>query len=106
MAITGRPGRRNSSIPRRRFLPRAPWVVVRGNHEVCRRGGVGWFRLLDPYPARPDCIDRTEPYRLSLGGQGLLLFDGADADDFLAPPEKVAAYAEQLARLLTNTPPH
>jgi hypothetical protein len=84
----------------------APWVVVRGNHEICRRGGAGWFRLLDPYPARADCVDRTEPYRLSIGGLELLLFDGADADDFSAPPDKVAAYAEQLTRLLSDQPPH
>jgi calcineurin-like phosphoesterase family protein len=88
------------------LLAAAPWVVVRGNHELCRRGGMGWFRLLDPYPARPDCVDRTEPYRLSIGGLELLLFDGADADDFLAPPDKVVAYGEQLARLLANPPPH
>jgi hypothetical protein len=84
----------------------APWVMVRGNHEVCRRGGPGWFRLLDPYPVRPDCVDRTEPYRLSIGGLQLLLFDGADADDFLAPPDKVAAYSDQLVRLLVDPPPH
>jgi len=88
------------------LLAAAPWVVVRGNHEVCRRGGAGWFRLLDPYPARAECVDRTEPYRLSIGGLELLLFDGADADDFLAPPDKVAAYAEQLGRLLSDPPPH
>ena len=88
------------------LLAAAPWVVVRGNHEVCRRGGAGWFRLLDPHPARADCVDRTEPYPLSIGGLQLLLFDDADADDFLAPPDKVAAYAGQLAGLLANPPPH
>jgi hypothetical protein len=88
------------------LLAAAPWVVVRGNHEICRRGGRGWFRLLDPYPARPDCVDRTEPYRLSVGGLELLMFDGAAADDFLAPPDKVAFYADQLARLLAKAPPH
>ena len=88
------------------LLAQAPWVMVRGNHEVCRRGGAGWFRLIDPYPARADCVDRTEPYRLSIGGLQLLLFDGADADDFLAPPDKVAAYGGQLAGLLANPPPH
>ena len=34
------------------LLAAAPWVMVRGNHELCRRGGHGWFRLLDPHPAR------------------------------------------------------
>jgi hypothetical protein len=84
----------------------SPWVIVRGNHELCRRGGPGWFRLIDPHPARADCVDRTEPYHLSLGGLDLLLFDSADADDFLAPPDKVAAYSAQLAALLADPPPH
>lgn len=87
----------------------APWVVVRGNHELCRRGGPGWFRLLDPYPAalaQADCADRTEPYVVSAGGLDLLLFDSADADDFLSLPDKVAAYAGQLTPLLAKAPPH
>jgi hypothetical protein len=88
------------------LLAAAPWVMIRGNHEVCRRGGPGWFRLIDPYPGRPDCIDRTEPYHLSIGRLDLLPFDSADADDFLSPPDKVAAYAAQLAPLLANAPPH
>jgi hypothetical protein len=86
------------------LLAAAPWVMVRGNHELCRRAGQGWFRLLDPYPAREGCADRTEPYRLSVGGLELLVFDSADADDLLAPPDKVAAYARQFAGLLTNAP--
>jgi calcineurin-like phosphoesterase family protein len=88
------------------LLAAAPWVLVRGNHELCRRGGRGWFRLLDPAPARADCIDRTDPYWLSAGGLALLMFDSADADDFLAPPDKVAAYAAQLAPVLPKAPPH
>jgi hypothetical protein len=92
--------------PATALLRAAPWVMVRGNHELCRRGGGGWFGLLDPHPTRLDCGDRSEPYRLSLGGLELLLFDNADADDFLAPPDKVAAYAAQLAPLLAAAPPH
>src|SRR5437763_8287828 len=87
------------------LLAAAPWVLVRGNHELCRRGGLGWFRLLDPSPARADCIDRTEPYWLAAGGLTLLMFDSSDADDFLAPPDKVAAYAAQLVPALAKAPP-
>ena len=43
---------------------------------------------------------------MSLGGLDLLLFDSADADDFLAPPDKVAAYSAQFASLLANPPEH
>ena len=88
------------------LLAAAPWVVVRGNHELCKRGGAGWLRLLDPHAAVTVCSDRGEPYRLAAGGLNLLLLDGADADDFFAPPEKVAAYAGQLAALLANAPAH
>jgi hypothetical protein len=83
----------------------APWVVVRGNHELCKRGGEGWGRLLDPHPAAA-CANRGDPYRLAVGGLNLLLFDGADADDFMAKPEKVAAYVPQLASLLADAPAH
>lgn len=88
------------------LLAAAPWVMVRGNHELCSRGGQGWFRLIDPYPTRALCVDRTDPYRLSVGGLALLPFDDADADDFKAPPDKVAFYASQLAPFLAQTPPH
>jgi predicted phosphodiesterase len=88
------------------LLASAPWVMVRGNHELCRRGGHGWLRLLDPHPAPLDCADRTDPFRLHISGLDLLWFDGADADDFTAPEAKVAAYAAQLAGLLAATPPH
>jgi hypothetical protein len=87
------------------LLVAAPWVIVRGNHELCSRGGRGWFRLLDPHPPRADCVDRTDPYWLSGAGLSLLIFDSSDADDFLAPPDKVAAYAAQLAPALAKTPP-
>ena len=90
--------------PAAALLAAAPWVMVRGNHESCARGGLGWFRLLDPHPGRVDCADRTPPYRLSLGGLELLVFDSADADDLAAPPEKVAFYAGQLAPLLAQVP--
>jgi calcineurin-like phosphoesterase family protein len=30
----------------------APWIMVRGNHEICKRAGAGYFRLLDPAPAQ------------------------------------------------------
>ena len=88
------------------LLTAAPWVMVRGNHELCRRGGHGWFRLLDSSLPRSDCPDRTNPYRLAAGGLNLLVVDDADADDFVAVPDKVAAYREHLAPFLAEVPPH
>jgi predicted phosphodiesterase len=88
------------------LLAAAPWLMVRGNHELCGRGGRGWFHLLDPHPGFSDCIDKTEPYRLRVAGVELLIFDSADADDFKALPDKVAAYAAQFASLLAMRPEH
>ena len=88
------------------LLGAAPWVMVRGNHEICRRGGQGWMRLLDPRTDLPDCADTSPPYRLHLGGLDLLMFDDSAADDFKPEPDKVAAYAAQLAKLLANAPLH
>ena len=88
------------------LLAAAPWIMTRGNHELCSRGGKGWFRLLDPHPAHADCTDRTDPYWLAVGGLSLLMFDNSAADDFLAPPDKVAFYAAQLAPVLAKAPPH
>ncbi len=88
------------------LLAAAPWVMLRGNHELCARGGHGWFRLLDPHPDADDCVSTTEPYRLRLSPLNLLMFDSADADDPTADPTKVALYRGQLQRLLADAPAH
>ena len=88
------------------LLAVAPWVLVRGNHELCDRGGHGWFRLLDPHPNMVDCTPTTEPYALHIDGLDLLVFDSADADDDKASPEKVAIYRPQMQSLLANASPH
>jgi hypothetical protein len=88
------------------LLAAAPWVTVRGNHELCRRGGTGWLLLLDPHPAPPGCTEFSEPYALHLGGLELLVFDSANADDPEAKPEKVGIYTAQLTGLLAAAPPH
>lgn len=88
------------------LLAAAPLVAVRGNHELCKRGGKGWMRLLDPRADLTECTETSPPYRLPLGGLDLLVFDDADADDLKADPAKVMAYAAQLVKLLANAPLH
>ncbi len=34
-------------VPASRLMKTAPWLLVRGNHELCSRAGPGWFYLLD-----------------------------------------------------------
>lgn len=71
------------------LLAAAPWVVARGNHELCSRAGRGWFYfldphspLLDPYRRPPGCdapTALTEPYRLDFGNLDLVVVDSANA---------------------------
>ena len=84
----------------------APWILVRGDHELCDRGGHGWFRLLDPHHDAVECKDTTTPYALHLDSLHLLMFDGADADDDKADAAKVALYRDQLQSLLGDAPAH
>jgi len=72
------------------LLAKAPWVVVRGNHEECARAGQGWARFLDtrPYDATRSCDDPAndatgnyaDPNAVSLGGGSqVIVFDSAKA---------------------------
>jgi Calcineurin-like phosphoesterase len=81
------------------LLRAAPWVFTRGNHEVCSRGGAGWFRLLDPRPYVAACERYTEPYAVDLGDLQLVVLDSAQADDFVAQPDEVDHYRAQFARV-------
>ncbi len=72
--------------PGRALLKAAPWVMARGNHESCARGGQGYWRFLDPRPllAGRDCNDAandavgdySDPYAVPLGdGAQLVVID-------------------------------
>ena len=75
------------------LLAAAPWIIVRGDHELCSRGGQGWTRFLDPYPLAPDCADYSPPYQVAFGDWQLVVFDVSNANDTAA--QDVPAYAEQ-----------
>ncbi len=81
------------------LLAAAPWVVARGNHEECARGGQGWFRFLDPrpYDAARTCndpandgnADYSEPYAVPLGPDSqIIVFDSAKAGKAPLDPGK------------------
>lgn len=104
--------------PGRQLLAAAPWVMARGNHESCARGGQGYWRFLDPRPLLPgrDCNDAagdavgdfSDPYAVPLGdGAQLIVLDtssttykGLAADDprmakFADSYRKMAALARK-----------
>ena len=96
---------RDFFTPAAPLLAAAPWVMVRGNHELCSRGGQGWSRLLDPHDSAA-CAATTAPYALHVPPLDLLMFDSADADDATADAGKVEVYRAQLQSLLATVRPH
>jgi len=95
--------------PARRLLATAPWIVVRGNHESCDRGGQGWWRFLDPRPfaAGRDCNDAaddaigdfSEPYAVPITADTqFLVFDSSKVgvDPLLATEPMYRTYTAQL----------
>src|SRR3954452_21177526 len=85
-------------------LRAAPWIVVRGNHEICRRAGPGYFRLLDPTPAPttpaqtpPPCVELVPHYTVTLAGQSFIVLDSSNAAD--ACPCDPARYAAEFAAM-------
>ncbi len=85
-------------VPAAKLMAEAPWVVLRGNHEECRRAGQGWFRFLEPGSFTPQrsCDDArfddeanySVPYAVPLGGgQQLIVFDSARAGNAALNPD-------------------
>lgn len=85
--------------PASSLLKSAPWVIVRGNHEMCAREGNGWFRFLSPNVPFSECQDFTDPYPIDIGEVTLLILDSANADDNDAPENLVSIYSEQIAEI-------
>ncbi|HIE88650.1 MAG TPA: metallophosphoesterase [Gammaproteobacteria bacterium] len=77
----------------------APLVLIRGNHETCKRAGIGWFRYLDARPySGSGCEDATAPWVVTLKSMQIAVMDVTTTKDAngnsLAP-----LFAEQLRQL-------
>lgn len=67
----------------------APWIMVRGNHEICTRAGEGWFRFLDHARPADECTPMDGFFVVALRDLGFVVMDSgqiakedtADNDD-------------------------
>jgi Calcineurin-like phosphoesterase len=83
----------------------APWIMVRGNHEDCARAGEGWIRFLDWLPATENCRDLTGIFVARLGGFGIVVVDGARAEDGKADNGALASLLRrQFSEVAANVP--
>ncbi|MBV8755252.1 MAG: metallophosphoesterase [Hyphomicrobiales bacterium] len=89
--------------PAATLLQAAPWIMTRGNHEICARGGIGYARLLDPSPAtgpQPACVEMMDQYMVTVGGRAFIVLDSSNApDDCPKTGCDSAPYAAQFAAM-------
>jgi len=96
--------------PAEPLLGVAPWIMARGNHEVCGRAGKGWFIFLDTTLATPPstdlCTDFSSPFSINIGELDIFNMDTACAEDADAPSDLVDQYSSEfqtLGNVQTNT---
>ncbi|MBV8602624.1 MAG: metallophosphoesterase [Candidatus Eremiobacteraeota bacterium] len=85
------------------LLATAPLVAVRGNHEICRRGGPGWDRFLSVYPYGR-CVDHEPGYATGAGGLRFFVVDSANARDDRPDPAVARAFDADFSALRALPP--
>lgn len=80
--------------PAKKLLAAAPWVFVRGNHEICKRVGKGWNYYLanDAYTANDQCVDMAPAYTVSAGDFEAWIYDSSSSADADPTPAQVAEF--------------
>lgn len=80
------------------LLAAAPWVVVRGNHEICSRAGVGWSRMLSPdsFDAAMPCPQKDPLYDVTVDGLTVAVLDTSYPPDARVDPAMAAILRQEL----------
>jgi len=89
------------------LMSAAPLVIVRGNHEDCKRAGAGWLRLLGPmvFDARAACTVHVPLYTVDIGHARMAVMDDATAEDTSVTQADVPVDAAEIASLATLQKP-
>jgi hypothetical protein len=89
------------------LLAAAPIILVRGNHEDCKRAGPGWLRLQGPsaFESAAPCIPHLPLYSVDLGTLRLAVMDDAAAQDTELNRDDSPVYAAELTGLAAMLAP-
>jgi hypothetical protein len=90
-------------LPAAPMLAQAPMLFVRGNHEDCTRGGIGWDRFLSVYPYGA-CSVHEPAYATSVGGLRFFVVDSSTALDPRPSTRLVPIFRRDFARLRALPP--
>jgi hypothetical protein len=93
--------------PLKPLLAVAPVVFTRGNHEDCKREGLGYLRLLAPqaFDPKAGCIPHLPPYAVPFARLNLVVSDDADAEDTSVVDAEVPVYRAEIANLANEKAP-
>ena len=80
-----------------------PWIMVRGNHEDCKRNGNGWFALLSDKPE--NCHNHSQIYSVKINDIDLLVTDSTLEEDLLADLKKINSDLVQKKTWITTHRP-
>lgn len=83
------------------LLAAAPIVLVRGNHEVCKRAGPGWTRLQGPAAFDGACKEHQPLYTVDLGGLTLAVLDDGVSDETDLDRVIARLYADEIGDIAT-----
>src|SRR5262249_29074519 len=117
---TWAPWQKDFFEPAKAALHIAPWIFVRGNHELCSRAGPGFLYFLDPgsklpgsriteYPCPnqdgpwPSPLFFGQPYQITVGNLVFAVIDTANAGD--KSPLNTKEYNRQLESVVNNMDP-
>jgi len=91
-------------IPAAPLLRAAPWIFVRGNHELCARAGNGWFYFLDPRPHPGACREDAQPYQVPVGNHSIAVIDSANGANVQVSLNNIAAPTGAILWLALHRP--
>jgi predicted phosphodiesterase len=92
--------------PAKPLLDSVPFVLVRGNHEECERGGIGWSRTLDPYPfvSKTDCLGLGAPFVADIGSPKIVVIDTSTAGENRVREKEAEVFRAQFQSVATLVP--
>jgi hypothetical protein len=90
--------------PAENLLKIAPWIMVRGNHESCTRGGKGYFKILNPGMGTTECPKEIAPYSVKFKNIEFAVMDSSAGEPDQKHLQGLKPLAVKDAILLTHRP--
>jgi hypothetical protein len=90
--------------PAKSLLKTAPWIMVRGNHESCVRGGKGYFKILNPGLGTTECPKEIQPFTIDFKNIQFAVMDSSAGEPDQKHLDGLKPLSVKNAILLTHRP--